>query len=57
MNTQDHISQAYNDELEEVRSKVLTMGGLVEDHFQGATRRYLKVTLNWQVILQNMTIR
>ena len=42
MNTQDHISQAYNDELEEVRSKVLTMGGLVEDHFQGATKALLK---------------
>ena len=42
MNTQDHISQEYNEELETLRSKALTMGGLVEEHFTGATKSLLK---------------
>lgn len=42
MNTQDHISQAFNEELEKIRSQVLTMGGLVEEHFDGASKALLK---------------
>ncbi|MCH9645503.1 MAG: phosphate signaling complex protein PhoU [Proteobacteria bacterium] len=42
MNTQDHISQEYNEELEALRSKALTMGGLVEENFTGATKSLLK---------------
>lgn len=42
MNTQDHISQEYNEELEVLRSKALTMGGLVEENFTGATKSLLK---------------
>ena len=30
METQQHISQRYNEELESVKSKVLNMGGMVE---------------------------
>ena len=32
----EHISQQYNEELEEVRSKVLQMGGVVEEQLQKA---------------------
>ncbi|MCH9746038.1 MAG: phosphate signaling complex protein PhoU [Proteobacteria bacterium] len=42
MNTQDHISKEYNDELEQLRAKVLNMGGLVEDSFNDATKALLK---------------
>lgn len=33
-----HISHAFNEELEDVRSKVLEMGGVVEDQLNGAVR-------------------
>ncbi|NYT27728.1 phosphate signaling complex protein PhoU [Candidatus Thiodubiliella endoseptemdiera] len=36
METQQHISQQYNQELEGVKSKVLNMGGLVEDQVEKA---------------------
>jgi phosphate transport system protein len=34
METQQHISRQYNQELESVKSKVLKMGGLVEDQVE-----------------------
>lgn len=34
----EHISRQFNEELEEVRSKVLRMGGLVEDQMEQALR-------------------
>jgi len=34
----EHISRQFNEELEEVRSKVLQMGGIVEEQFGLATR-------------------
>jgi phosphate transport system protein len=39
---QGHISKEYNDELEQLRLQVLSMGGLVEEHFKGATDSLLK---------------
>lgn len=36
METQQHISQRYNEELESVKSKVLNMGGLVEAQVENA---------------------
>ncbi len=42
MNIRQHISQEYNDELEDLRNKVLSMGGLVEEQFLGASQALLK---------------
>ncbi|WP_198263435.1 phosphate signaling complex protein PhoU [sulfur-oxidizing endosymbiont of Gigantopelta aegis] len=36
--TGKHISQQYNDELEEIKTHLLTMGGLVEQQLEKATR-------------------
>jgi phosphate transport system protein len=36
-----HISRQFNDELEEIRTKVLTMGGLVEHQVELATRAFI----------------
>ena len=38
LNLGQHISQRYNEELEEVRSKVLQMGGVVEEQLGNAVR-------------------
>jgi phosphate transport system protein len=38
--TGEHSSSQYNHDLEAIRSKVLTMGGLVETHFQDAMTCY-----------------
>ncbi len=38
--TGEHSSSQYNHELEAIRSQVLTMGGLVETHFQDAMACY-----------------
>ncbi|NNK32813.1 MAG: phosphate signaling complex protein PhoU [Xanthomonadales bacterium] len=38
LNLGQHISQQFNEELEEVRSKVLQMGGIVEEQLQLAVR-------------------
>lgn len=38
MHLTDHISQKYNQELEDVRNKVMTMGGLVERQIDDAIR-------------------
>ena len=37
LNLGQHISQQYNEELEEVRNKVLSMGGIVEEQLRYAT--------------------
>lgn len=42
MNTGQHISQEYNDELENLRSQVLSMGGLVEEQFSNASKALLE---------------
>lgn len=42
MNTTQHISQEYNEELENIKSQVLAMGGLVEEQFQDASTVLLK---------------
>ena len=51
MNTRQHISQEYNDELDELRNQVLTMGGLVEEQFLSASKALLegKIELSQQV--------
>ena len=41
MNIGQHISQEYNDELEDLRNQVLSMGGLVEEQFSGASQALL----------------
>lgn len=40
--TGKHISQQYNDELEEVKNHLLTMGGLVEQQLENASRALLE---------------
>ena len=42
LNLGQHISQQFNDELEEVRSKVLQMGGIVEEQLGKAVRALVK---------------
>jgi phosphate transport system protein len=42
MNDTSHISHDYNEELESLRDKVLTMGGLVEEIFTNSTKALLK---------------
>ncbi len=42
MNTTQHISQEYTDELDNIQSQVLAMGGLVEEQFTNATTILLK---------------
>lgn len=46
-----HISNRYNQELEEIRSKVLEMGGLVEEQLDNGLQSLLKTDpdLGWQV--------
>lgn len=41
MNIGQHISQEYNDELEDLRNQVLSMGGLVEEQFSDASQALL----------------
>ena len=41
MNTTQHTSQKYNHELEEARSKLMTMGGLVEAQVTNAIKALL----------------
>ena len=38
----DHISRQFNEDLEEIRTRVLTMGGLVEHQFADAVRALLE---------------
>ena len=38
MNLGHHISQQFNEELEEIRSRVLAMGGMVEEQIHKATQ-------------------
>ena len=38
LNLGQHISQQFNEELEDVRSKVLQMGGIVEDQLSQSVR-------------------
>ena len=40
----NHISQQFDKELEDIRSKVLAMGGLVEDHLQRILETFSKCT-------------
>ncbi len=42
LNLDQHISQQFNDELEEVRSKVLRMGGIVESQLSDAVRAMIQ---------------
>lgn len=42
MNTTQHTSQKYNHELEEARSKLMTMGGLVETQVSNAIKALLE---------------
>jgi phosphate transport system protein len=42
MNTTQHTSHQYNQELEDIRSKVMTMGGLVEHQVTGAIKALLE---------------
>lgn len=42
MNTTQHTSQKYNHELEEARSKLMTMGGLVEGQVSNAIKALLE---------------
>ena len=49
MDTSDlshHISSRFNEELERVRSKVLRMGGLVEEQLQQAVRALVEADSN-----------
>lgn len=41
LNTRQHISQAYNEELDAIRDQVLAMGGLVETQFISASKALL----------------
>ncbi len=46
LNIGQHISQEYNDELEDLRNQVLSMGGLVEQQFSDASNALLNGTIN-----------
>lgn len=46
MNTTQHISQDYNEELENIRTQVLAMGGLVETQFKNASKVLLGNEIN-----------
>ncbi len=52
MNTRQHISQEYNEELDELRGHVLTMGGLAEQQFISASKALLesKIELAQEVL-------
>ncbi len=61
----DHISQKYNEELEDVRNKVMTMGGLVERQIDDAIRALVEgdsvlgesvVTMDFKVNRLEVTI-
>ena len=45
MNSSTHISQQYDNELEGLRSKVLSMGGLVEGHLSKVIETLIHVIL------------
>jgi len=53
-----HISQQFNSELEKIRSKVLAMGGLVEEQIRNATLSLVdgNVTLAEQVINRDVEV-
>ena len=53
LNLGNHISQRFNEELEDVRSKVLHMGGVVEEQLANA----LKVLVNGEVALAETVIK
>ena len=42
LNLGQHISQQFNDELEDVRNKVLQMGGIVEEQLEKAVRALVR---------------
>lgn len=46
LNLGHHISRQFNEELEEVRSKVLQMGGIVEEQLGSAVRALVRCDLN-----------
>lgn len=53
LNLGNHISRRFNEELEDVRSKVLQMGGVVEEQLANA----LKVFLNGEVTFAETVIK
>lgn len=57
-NSGHHISQQFNSELEEIRSHVLAMGGLVEEQIRNATQSLVdgNVSLAESVISRDMEV-
>jgi phosphate transport system protein len=53
-----HISRQFNEELEEIRNKVLAMGGLVEQQFEFAVQAFINgdIELAEQVIQQDKQV-
>ena len=52
-----HISQQFNSELEEIRSHVLAMGGLVEEQIRNATQSLVDGNVSLaEAVIENVAI-
>lgn len=57
MNLGHHISAQYNAELEDIRSRVMAMGGLVEEQIQMATRALVEFNTDLaETVIENDTM-